>query len=173
MRYLVIAILFTLPYLNLGVAQGAASIQVESLRYLPGVAVVIEEIEAEAKADGLSEEAIRAAVEPTLQSSGIRILTPVERSNTPSQPSLYVRVSTYKAESGLYAYAVTVALKQLMALAHRPQRTMYASTWEQGMIGTLGAHGIEQAPKAVEHLIKKFVNDFLAANSREAVIEEK
>lgn len=173
MRYLVIAILFTLPYLNLGGAQGAAPIQVESLRYLPGVAVVIEEIEAEAKADGLSEEAIRTAVEHTLQASGIRILTPVERSNTPSQPSLYVRVSTYKAESALYAYAVTVALKQLMALAHRPQRTMYASTWEQGMMGTLGSHGIEQAPKAVEDLIKKFANDFLAANPREAVIEEK
>ena len=173
MRYLVIAILFTLPYLNLGVAQGAAPIQVESLRYLLGVAVVIEEIEAEAKADGLSEEAIRTAVELTLQSSGIRILTPVERSNTPSQPSLYVRVSTYKTESSLYAYAVTVALKQLVALAHRPQRTMFASTWEQGIIGTSGSHAIKQAPKTVEDLIKKFANDFLAANPSEAVIEEK
>lgn len=158
---------------NLGLAQGAAPIQVESLRYLPGVAVVIEEIEEEAKAEGLSEEAIRAAVERILQSSGIRLLTPVERSNTPSQPSLYVRVTTYKIEPGLHAYAVTVALKQLVALAHRPQRTMVATTWEHGMIGIPGSQNIGQAITAVEDLVKKFAHDFWAANPREAVIEEK
>jgi hypothetical protein len=173
MRYLVIAILITLPYLHLGVAQGAAHIQVESLRYLPGVAVVIEDVEAEAKAEGLSEEAIRTTVERILQSSGIRLLTPVERSNTPSQPSLYVRVSTYKIEPGPYSFAVTVALKQLVALAHRPQRTMFASTWEQGMTGTAGSQNIGQATSAVEDLVKRFAIDFLAANAGEAVREEK
>lgn len=173
MRYVVMVTVMTLAYVNLGMAQVSAPIQRESLRYLPGVTLAIEEIEADAKADGLSEEAIRSAVELTLQSSAIRILTPEERSNTPSKPSFYVRVSTYKMESGLYAYAVTVALKQLVALAHRPQRTMSASTWEQGLMGTPGSHNIGQVTNAVEDLVKRFANDFLAVNAREAVREDK
>jgi hypothetical protein len=82
-------------------------------------------------------------------------------------------VTTYKFEPGLYAYAVTVALKQLVALAHRPQRTMVATTWEQGMIGTPGSQNIGQATTAVEDLVKAFAHDFWSANPREAVIEEK
>lgn len=175
MRYVVMVTVtvMTLAYVNLGMAQVSAPIQRESLRYLPGVTLAIEEIEADARADGLSEETIRNAVELTLQSNGIRILTPVERSNTPSKPYLYVRVGTYKIQSGLYAYAVMVTLKQLVALAHRPQRTMFASTWEQGLIGTPGSGNIAQVTNAVEDLVKRFANDFLAVNAGEAVREER
>ncbi|HSL05553.1 MAG TPA: hypothetical protein VK901_18660 [Nitrospiraceae bacterium] len=173
MRYGVMMTVMILAYVNLGMAQVSAPIQRESLRYLPGVTLAIEEIETDAKADGLSEEAVHNAVERTLQSSGIPILTQVEGSKTPSKPFLYVRVATYKIESGLYAYAVTVALKQLVALAHRPQRKMSASTWEQGLIGEAGSRNIGQVTKTVEDLVKRFANDFLAVNAGDAVREEK
>ena len=173
MRYGVMITVMILAYVNLCMAQVSAPNQRESLRYLPGVTLAIEEIEADAKADGLSEEAVHNAVERTLQSSGIPILTPVEGSKTPSNPFLYVRVATYKIESGLYAYAVTVALKQLVALAHRPQRKMSASTWEQGLIGASGSRNIGQITNTVEDLVKRFANDFLAVNAGDAVREEK
>ena len=101
MRYGVMMTVMILAYVNLGMAQVSAPIQRESLRYLPGVTLAIEEIEADAKADGLSEETVHKAVERTLQSRGIPILTQVEGSETPSKPFLYVRVATYKIESGL------------------------------------------------------------------------
>jgi hypothetical protein len=82
-------------------------------------------------------------------------------------------VTTYKIKPGLYAYAVTVALKQLVVLAHRPQRTMVATTWEDGMIGIPGPQNIGQVTNAVEDLVKKFAQNFWAANPPEAVIEEK
>jgi len=173
MRYGVMVIVMILAYVSLGMAQVSTPIQRESLRYLPGVTLAIEEIEADAKADGLSEEAIRNAVELTLQSSGIPILTPVEGSKTPSKPFLYVRVGTYKIESDLYAYVVTVSLKQLVALAHRPQRKMSASTWEQGLIGAPGSRNIGRVTNTVEDLVKRFASDFLAVNAGEAVREEK
>jgi len=66
MRYGVIMTLMILGYVNLGMAQVSPPIQRESLRYLPGVTLAIEEIEADAKADGLSEEAVHKAVERTL-----------------------------------------------------------------------------------------------------------
>ena len=172
MRYAVMITVMILAYVNLGMAQVSAPIQRESLRYLPGVALAIEEIEADAKADGLTEEAVHNAVEHTLQSRGIPILTQVEGSETPSKPFLYVRVATYRNDSGLYAYAVTVALKQLVALAHRPQRKMSASTWEQGVIGA-GSRNIRPVTKTVEDLVKRFADDFLAVNAGDAVREEK
>jgi len=173
MRYGVMVTVMMLAYVTLGMAQVSAPIQRESLRYLPGVTLAIEEIEADAKADGLSEEAIHNAVERTLQASGIPILTPVEGAKTPSKPFLYVRVGTYKIESDRYAYVVTVSLKQLVALAHRPQRKMSASTWEQGLIGAPGSRSLGQATNTVEDLVKRFANDFLAVNAGEAVREEK
>jgi len=158
---------------NSGLAYGSSSIQRESLRDLPGVTVVVEEIPADAQADGLSEELIRTAAERSLQSRGTRILTPAEQATTPSKPSLYVRVSTYRTQTNQYVYVVTVALKQSVVLAHRPQRKMFASTWEQGVIGTPGANSLGETTKVVEELVSTFVSDFQAVNNQDAVREEK
>ncbi|MDF0643168.1 MAG: hypothetical protein P0111_04005 [Nitrospira sp.] len=159
--------------LESGLAHATSPIQRESLRDLPGVAVIIEEVPPDAQTDGLSEELIRAAAERPLQSRGMRILTPAEQATTPSKPSLYVRVGTYKIQSDQYVYVVTVALKQSVLLAHRPQRKMFASTWEQGVIGTPGAKSLPDAAKVVEDLVTAFANDFQAVNNQDAIREEK
>ncbi|SLM46553.1 exported protein of unknown function [Nitrospira japonica] len=172
MHYLVLLSAIVWSFTS-GVAHGASSIQRESLRDLPGVTVVVEEVPSDAQAEGLSEELIRAAAERSLQSRGTRILTPVEQASSPSKPSLYVRVGTYRIQSNQYVYVVTVALKQSVVLAHRPQRKMFASTWEQGVIGTPGANSLGEATKVVEDLVSAFANDFQAVNNQDAVREEK
>lgn len=172
MPYFAVLIAMTLC-LNFDLAYGASSIQRESLRDLPGVAVIVEEVPPDAQADGLSQELIRGAAERSLQSRGTRILTPAEQATTPSKPSLYVRVSTYRIQPSQYVYVVTVALKQSVALAHRPQRKMFASTWEQGVIGTPGTNSLRDATKVVEDLVASFANDFQAVNNQDAVREEK
>lgn len=173
MQYFALLTVIVFLSLESGLAHGASSIQRESLRDLPGVAVIIEEVPSDAQTDGLSEELIRAAAERPLQSRGMRILTPAEQATTPSRPSLYVRVGTYKIQSNQYVYVVTVALKQSVALAHRPQRKMFASTWERGVIGTPGADNLREATKVVEDLVTAFANDFQAVNNQDAVREEK
>ena len=70
MRYAVIAMLMTMICLDLSLAQTRDQ-QRESLRGLQGVEVVIENIKSDAQVDGLSQEAIRAAVELILRSNGI------------------------------------------------------------------------------------------------------
>ena len=70
MRYAVIAMLMTMICLDLSLAQTRDQ-QPESLRGLQGVEVVIENIKSDAQVDGLSQEAIRAAVELILRSNGI------------------------------------------------------------------------------------------------------
>jgi len=173
MHFLMLLSVIVVLSFDSSLAFGASSIQRESLRDLPGVTVVVEEVPPDAQADGLSEESIRGAAERSLQSRGTRILTPVEQASSPSKPSLYVRVSTYRIQPSQYVYVVTVALKQSVALAHRPQRKMFASTWEQGVIGTPGANSLGDATKVVEDLVSAFANDFQTVNNQEAVREEK
>src|SRR5262245_63675869 len=110
MRSLVMPILITLACLDLSFAQTRDQ-QRESLRGLPGVEVVVDEMKADAQVDGLSQESIRAAVELILRSKGIRVLTPAERSETPSKPSLYASAGTAKQVSSHYAFRVKSELQ--------------------------------------------------------------
>ena len=165
MRYVVMVILMTLTCLDLSLAQTRDQ-QRESLRGLQGVEVVIEDIKSDAQMDGLSQEAIRAAVELILRSNRIEVLTRSESLKTPAAPYLYVRVSTSNHSSDLYAYAVTVEFMQKVSLVHRPQQMMSATTWEKGSVGTTGLSNMRQVINSVESRVKEFVNDFLAVNPR-------
>ena len=165
MRYVVLAILMTLTGFDLSLAQTRDQ-QRESLRGLQGVEVVIEDIKSDAQVDGLSQEAIRAAVELILRSHGIQVLTRSESLKTPAAPYLYVRASTSKHSSDLYAYAVTVEFMQKVSLVHRPQQMMSATTWEKGSVGTTGLSNMRQVINSVESRVKEFANDFLAVNPR-------
>src|SRR6476661_2284680 len=165
MRYVVMAILMTLICLDLSVDQTRDQ-QRDSLQGLKGVEVIIESLRPDAQADGLSQEAIRAAVELILRSKGIRLLTRSESLTTPAAPYLYVKVSTYNHSSDLYAYAVTVEVVQKVSLAQRPQQMMSATTWERGAVGTTGHSNIRMVIDSVESKVKEFAIDFLAANPR-------
>ena len=126
MRYAVMAMMLAFVYLDLSPAHAANPDQRESLRGLPGVQVLIENIRPDAQADCLSQEAIRTAVELILRSSGIRVLTQSERSETPSKPYLYVHVGTDKNSSGYYSFNSRVELHQAVSSMHRPQHIMLA-----------------------------------------------
>ena len=167
MRYVVMAILMTLTGFDLSMAQTRDQ-QRESLRGLQGVEVVIEDIKSDAQVDGLSQEAIRAAVELILRSSGIRVLTQSERSETPSKPYLYVHVGTDKTSSGQYSFNSRVELHQAVSLVHRPQQIMLAPTWfPPGKFRTVGQQNMRLwIINSIEPLVREFANDFLAVNPR-------
>ena len=142
--------------------------QRESLRGLPGMQVLIEDIRPDAQADGLSQEAIRTAVELILRSSGIRVLTQSERSEMPSKPYLYVHVGTDKNSSGHYSFNSRVALHQAVSLVHRLQHIMLAPTWfPPGKLRTVGQQNMRLwVINSIEPLVREFANDFLAVNPR-------
>ena len=166
MRYVVMAMLLTLTCLDLSMAYAATPEQRESLKGLPGVQVLIEDIRPDAQADGLSQEAIRSVVELILRSKGIRVLTESERSETPSKPYLYVHVGTDKNSSGQYSFNSRVELHQAVSLVHRPQQIMLAPTWfSPGKFRTVGHQNMRLwIINSIEPLVREFANDFLAVN---------
>lgn len=165
MRYVLQLFIVVFLWGNTGIANALDSGSRESLRGMFGLGLVIEEVSPDVSADGLSQEAIRSAVEQALRTKGIRLLT--ERTRSGSSPYLYVSVNTLKEELGLYAYSVTVDLKQFVGLLSMKNKKTWGTTWSTSVIGMVRQENVSQIiADAVEPLIKDFVDDFLAVNPR-------
>ncbi|OQW40529.1 MAG: hypothetical protein A4C66_02260 [Nitrospira sp. HN-bin3] len=165
MRYVLQLFIVVFLLGNTGIANAIDSGSRESLRGMFGLGLVIEEVSPDVSADGLSQEAIRSAVEQALRTKGIRLLT--ERTRSGSSPYLYVSVNTLKEELGLYAYSVTVDLKQFVGLLSMKNKKTWGTTWSTSVIGMVRQENVSQIiADAVEPLIKDFVDDFLAVNPR-------
>ena len=168
MRYVVMAMMLAVVCLDLSLAHAANPDQRESLRGLPGVQVVIEDIRPDAQADGLSQESIRTSVELILQSKGIRVLTQSERAETSAKPYLYVHIGTDKHSSGQYSFNSRLELHQAVSLVQRPQQIMLAPTWfPPGKLRTVGQQNMRLwVINSIEPLVREFASDFLAVNPR-------
>jgi hypothetical protein len=165
MRYVLQLLVVVLVWGNIGLVDALDSGSRESLRGMFGLGVVIEEVSPDALADGLSQEAIRSTIEQALRSKGIRLLT--ERTRSGSTPYLYINVNTLKEELGLYAYTVTVDLKQLVGLLSMKNKKTWGTTWSSSVLGMVRQENVNQIiVDAVEPLIKDFTDDFVAANPR-------
>ena len=158
MRLVAIVVLMALAYVQQGADPIAATTlehERESLRGLPGVRVVIEYLSPEAKADGLSEDSIRSAVELILRSSGIHIF------EVGRLPYLYVRVTTFKVQaSSFHAAAMQVELRQWLS---QPEWSGYAATWQEMIVGNQNMRAVISH---IEQMVKQFANDFLVANPK-------
>lgn len=167
MRYVLQLIVVALVWGNMEMVQALDVGSRESLRGISGVGVVVEDVSPETAADGLSQDAIRAAAELILRSKGIRVLTNVERTRLGSAPYLYINVNTLKEELGLYAYAVNVDLKQVIGLLSIKNAQAWGATWSASVVGAVGETTLSQIiADAVEPLVKDFANDFFLVNPR-------
>ena len=165
MRYVLQLLIGILVWGNIGIVNALDSGSRESLRGMFGLGLVIEEVSPDASADGLSQEAIRTTVEQALRSKGIRLLT--ERTRSGSSPYLYINVNTLKEELGLYAYTVTVDLKQFVGLLSMKNKKTWGTTWSASVIGMVRQENVNQIiTDAVDPLVKDFIDDFLAVNPR-------
>lgn len=166
MRYVVIVMLF-LTGLDLALAQEESSPARESLRGLSGVSVLVGQLAPDVKADGLSEEAIRTAVQQIIRSNGIRALSQADTKATGTGATLLVRANTMKPNTQqLYVYDVSVQFYQRVVLVNQPDYSMLAMTWESGVTGAVGSGRVRDFLNSVERQVKAFANDFLTVNPR-------
>jgi len=166
MRFTLMAMIMALACLDLSTAQARAPYERESLRGLPGVVVVIEKITPEAQADGLSEEAIQAAMELILQSNGIRILIESDALQVFSHPWLYLVPNIGKA-GPYYYYNVSLRLIQEVLPVQGRQHRMAATTWEGNTAGIVTNNDLREVIlEVIDKWAKAFAADFLAVNPR-------
>lgn len=162
MAWAVTALLLCLNSINVSAHMPAKA--KETLRGLPGVAVVIEPLHPDTERDGLTQRQLLTEVEQQLKDAGIRVLTQEEWKNTPGAPYLYVNVAALKKSYGLYAYAIEVCLNQLVTLIRNQQLQEFAETWETREVGTVGKERLPTVRKSVAAHVAVFIRDYFAVN---------
>jgi hypothetical protein len=139
----------------------------EPLRGLKGVCVVIEDIPGDVEEMGFVKSQLKREVRLRLQRAHIQALTE-EAIDRPGSSYLYVNVNAIRTDIGLYAYASRVALKQKVILCREPFIEVFATTWEMGGVGTVGMNKLKGIVQSVCGHIDKFIDDYLAVNSKRA-----
>lgn len=165
MRYVVTLLILISTPLDCSYLYAASKAERSSLIGLPGVSVVIDNVALDMKAQGLSQEGIRTAVEQVLRSSGIRILTDEESLDVPSSPSLHVIIASLKNPTlPQYSYCLTVELRQYVSLS--TTKNLVATTWSTGYLGFVGTNRLSDITRRSEELTQQFADDFLAVHPR-------
>ncbi len=138
----------------------------ETLRGLPGVMVVVEDLKEDAQADGLTAADLQNHTEFKLAEAGIPVLPLEEWRSASGRPWLYVSVNTLRHIAG-YFFSVDVQLKQEVSLPRQPSIVTSSSTWELGSIGFVMANKLSAKVRdSVETHLEGFISDFRAANSQ-------
>ncbi len=140
--------------------------QADTLRALPGVYFIVENVSAAGQADGLRTDQIRQDIEFQLRRAGIHIMSEAEWSRTPGKPFLYVRVSL--AKSGpRYAYHLEVQLLQRVKLERYLELApVQVPTWAAPEeIGIIDAEQLQEVRRFLADQMARFVSAYLAVNT--------
>ncbi len=150
----------------------AQTSEVESLRGLRGMAVIIEDFQSITKKTGLTESQLKIDVEVELRKAGILVLTRDKIMTTPGNPYLYVTVYSNDrpgvvVASGLYAFGIDLALRQAVDLRRNRSIGLWATTWGKGSVGSTGISNFKKGVReAVRDHVNDFINDYLTANPK-------
>jgi hypothetical protein len=141
--------------------------QRSSLRGLPGVRVLLTDLNPDAERDGLVKGEIQTDVESRLRKAGIRVLTEEEWRNMPRAPLLYVRVDALKGSDRAYAFYINVDLYQRVSIEQTSNISVLAATWSTGSIGITEPTKLKGfVIGSLRNEVDEFIKAYLAENSK-------
>ncbi len=134
---------------------------------LKGVWVCIENIDPDAKKDGLDPDQLKVAVELRLHKAGITVFDKINSDGNDSMATLDVNVKTSKDDSGLYRYSLLLNVSESVDLLRPTKCIADATTWSTLDYGTVGAS--RMAPSLCQEIddqVNKFASEYLAQNPK-------
>ena len=145
-------------------AQPPTKSQIESLKGISEIKVVVVNLGPDANRAGLNKSMIKTDVELRLRKHGIKILPDEEFGERQAvDPYLYIDVNLYKRRE-LFAFTVIVELKQLVSLERRPQTVLIAPTWSRSATGMVGSANLRLIRESVLDFVDTFCNNYLSMN---------
>jgi hypothetical protein len=153
------------------VAEGAAAAQMfvatgrDTLRGLPGVEIVVENLSPEVERDGLTGALIRADVERRLRAAGIRVYASQSENPSPAKPYLYVHVNALKVPSQeAYVIGLQVHLRQTLRSPVTSSNIVNAMTWDAHNLLVVPAAGLRGVIGEIGAYVDRFVSDWIAVH---------
>lgn len=151
-RLLLAAILGTMT----GVAPGLSPLERGTLRGIRAVSVLVENLDLELAASGLTPALLRSEVESRLRRGGIPVST------KGSDPVLYVHVYGIKTPDGFWTLALEVSLRQHVRLGRDLRIATEAATWNRGRLAAM--HDPSAVCEELLEVVDRFSADVLLAN---------
>jgi hypothetical protein len=125
------------------------------------VEVVVEAMDPVAERDGLTRAQLQTEVERRLRQAGIAV-------GPTLTGHLYVNVDTVKSDHGqTYAYNVLVEYMQQVMLARDPTASIFATTWETGGVGMIGANRLREVRQDVANYVDQFIAAYREQNPKQ------
>lgn len=151
-------------------AQSSDDLRRAPLRGISGVNVLVEDLPANVEALGLRRETIRTEVELRLRRNRVSVVSLSIESIEKETPTLMVTVDVLEhPRLDLYAVHVTVELMQSASLDRDRRRSVWVSTWSDGLKMFRDSRALPDVRSNVGELVDRFINDYLAANPRPAL----
>ena len=142
--------------------------EIESLRELRGVFVVVEKLDNEIKGElPFDENQIRADIELKLRMVEIKVFSKEESSKIPGSPCLYVNLNALLVpEIDTIYYALNIFLEQTASLSRNSNIHPSAMTWWSGSVGAVGKSWASKIRDSIQDKIDRFINDYLSVNPK-------
>ncbi|MBU0515353.1 MAG: hypothetical protein KJ621_11330 [Proteobacteria bacterium] len=137
-----------------------------SLKGLPGVFLVVEDITPQAERDGLTRRLIRGDVAARLGRAGVKLLSRAQWVRTPGRPMLSVIVAAYKSKFGFYGVYLSVRLRQVTLLQRDPAVATATATWSSDFLVVVRSGQLSNIRRKLTELIDHFIQAYWAVNPR-------
>ena len=137
-----------------------------TLRGLKGVRIVVEDVSAELRERGITEDVVLAETERQLRQGGIPIYTEKQRRAFPGEPVLHVQVlAQVDVRFDEAAFGVRLELRQNAHLERdRSMRAPGVTTWSTGGIGEAARDWRQVLRDEVAYHAGRFVEAWQEAN---------
>jgi hypothetical protein len=103
--------------------------EMNTLKGLKGIGVSVEDIDADAAADGLNKQKLLTVITQKLKKSGVKVLTDQEVGTISGQPKLVLSINSTKQPGPIYLFTATLDLTQIVLLERNPGLTAVSPTW--------------------------------------------
>ena len=137
----------------------------DTLRGLPGVEVVVEELQPEVARNGMTRAGIRAEVAGRLRSSGIPVYASQGENPSPAKPYLYVHINALELMGEeAFAVALKVQLRQTVSSVASESQVVNAMTWDVHNVLSVPTSGFDSLRTEIYAYVDMFISDWLAVH---------
>ncbi|GJM17131.1 MAG: hypothetical protein DHS20C13_24580 [Thermodesulfobacteriota bacterium] len=167
-RYSIIAVLmFSMSLLIIphdSFSQGNQA-EINTLKGIKGIGLSVEDIDADAAADGLSKDKLLKVITQKLKKSGIKVFTDLELRTISGQPQLVLNINSIKQPGPIYIFTTTLDLTQIVLLERNKGLTAVSPTWTVLTTGgSLPEDLAATVDASIDPMLESFITDYKKAN---------
>ena len=139
--------------------------EINTLKGIRGIVVSVEDIDADAVAEGLNKDKLLQLITQKLKKSGVKVLTDLELRTVSGQPKLVLNINSIKQPGPIYIFTTTLDLTQIVLLERNKGLTSVSPTWTVLTTGGSLPEDLAATVQAsVDPMLESFITDYKKAN---------